>query len=312
MPLMKGGNMSKTFLFTLMILMLALSLQACVPGQPTPDLNTIHTAVAQTLSATTQTARPEIPVTGDGSPTPTSALGTVAPPTSTSVPATTSPVPTETSVPATSATPILTPGVVQVYVSVPTNCRLGPSVSYTRVGGLQLGQVANVVGRNATGDYWIIRNPSRTGEICWLWGQYATVVGDTSDLPVFTPPPLPTPAPSFNASLNGLESCADTGNWWLDINIENNGGITFRSFFMTVRDTVTGTELSLYQDNFIDRDGCNASEDQGDLDPGDAFIVSSPAFTYDPSGHRIHTRITLCSSAGQAGTCLSHSYDFTP
>jgi len=180
------------------------------------------------------------------------------------------------------------------------------------VGGLQLGQVANVVGRNATGDYWIIRNPSRASETCWLWGQYATVAGDTGSLPVFTPPPLPTPVPDFDALLNGLESCLNTGSWWLDIALENTGGISFQSFFMIVTDTVTGTELSLYRDNFIDRDGCSVEEDQGDLDPEDVLIISSPSFAYDPTGHRIRTRITVCSNPSQSGTCLTHSFDFTP
>lgn len=303
--------MSKTFLFTLMILVLALSIQACAPGQPTPDLNTIYTAVAQTMSAATQTAGSGIPVTGDGSPTPTSALGTVAPPTSTLPPATATPIPTDTAIPLLSPTPMLTPGLVQVYVSVPTNCRVGPGVSYERVGGLQLDQVANVVGRNAAGDYWIITNPGRASQTCWLWGRYATVVGDTSGLPVFSPPPLPTPVPDFDAWLNSLETCADTG-WWLAISLENTGATTFRSFFMTVTDTATGTTLTLYQENFVDRVGCTDAENQGDLDPGDILIVSSPTFNYDPSGHRIRTRITLCSNANQSGTCISRSFDLTP
>jgi hypothetical protein len=296
--------MRKTFLAIVSILLIAA--QACAPSIPaTSDPGVINTAVAQTLAAMhTQTAG--IPVTGDESPTPTETAIEVA-----------SPTPTMTAIlltitPALSSTPILTPGVVQVYVSVPTNCRMGPSVDYPRVGGLQLDQVANVVGRNPTGDYWIIRNPSRASETCWLWGRYATVVGDTSALPVFTPPPLPTPDPGFAASLRGVESCTDTGNWWLDIALENTGGITFQSFFMTVTDTVTGTALSLYRDNFIDRDGCAVEEDQGDLDPEDTLIVSSPNFTYDPSGHRIRTRITVCSNLGQSGTCLTQSFDFTP
>lgn len=300
--------MRKTFLAVGTILLIAT--QACAPSIPaTSDPGVIDTAVAQTLAAVqTQTAEPGVPVTGDESPTPTATAIIVASPTFTE---------TETAVPATitpalSSTPILTPGVVQVYVSVPTNCRTGPSVAYPRVGGLQLDQVANVVGKNATGDYWIIRNPSRASETCWLWGRYATVVGDTSALPVFTPPPLPTPNPGFGASLEGVGHCTDTGTWWLDIALENTGGISFQSFFMVVTDTVTGAELSLYRDNFIDRDGCSVEEDQGDLDPEDVLIISSPSFAYDPTGHRIRTRITVCSNPSQSGTCMTHSFDFTP
>jgi hypothetical protein len=81
---------------------------------------------------------------------------------------------------------------------------------------------------------------------------------------------------------------------------------------MGVTDTVTGAELFLYRDNFIDRDGCNVEEDQGDLDPEDRLIVSSPSFNYDPTGHRMRARITLCSSPGQSGTCVTETFDLTP
>lgn len=305
--------MSKIFLFTIMILVVALSLQACAPGQPTPDINTIYTAVAQTMAAATQTAGSGIPVTGEESATPTVTLTLVpaASPTAPTLPTVTA-SPTDTAVPAQSATPAFTPGVAQLYVSVPTNCRLGPSVYYTRVGGLQLGQVANIVGRNATGDYWVIRNPQRASEICWLWGQYAVVSGDTSGLPVFSAPPLPTPTPDVTISLSGVETCQDTGTWWPELAVKNTGGVTFESFFMTLTDTNTGTALSVYQDDFIDRNGCRSRENQGSLDPQDTFIISAPAFSYDPSGHPMHSRITLCTGHNQSGTCITQNFDFTP
>ena len=288
--------------------LLLVASQACAPPQvpATPDPNAINTAIAQTGAALTQTSLPGIPATGDETSSVTATAMAVASPTLT---VTAIPPPVTQ---ALSPTPILTPGVVQVYVTVPTNCRTGPSITYPRVGGLQLGQVANVVGRNATGDYWIIRHPGRASETCWLWGQFATVAGDTGALPVFTPPPLPTPDPGFDASLGGVESCAETVSWWLDIILENTGGITFQSFFMILTDSVTGTELFLYRDNFIDRDGCGIEEDQGDLDPEDTLIISSPNFTYDPTGHRMRARITACSNPGQTGTCATQTIDFTP
>lgn len=298
--------MPKTFLKLVIGSVLLIAAQACVPGQPTPDLDTISTAIAQTM-----TAGPGIPVTGAGSPTFTATLIVIEEsptPQVTTVP----PTETMTAIPLFTPTPLLTPGVVQVYVSVPTNCRLGPSVAYTRVGGLQLGEVANVVARNATGDYWVIRNPNRASETCWLWGRYATVVGDTSQLPVFSPPPLPTPVPGFDASLDGLESCTDTDEWWLDMAVENTGGISFRSYFMIVTDAVTGTGRTLYGNNFIDRDGCANQENQGDLDPDDILIVSSPAFDYNPSGNRLSVRLTVCSDINQSGTCLTQNFGVTP
>ncbi len=85
---------------------------------------------------------------------------------------------------------------VTVTVSVDTNCRLGPGTAYAIVGALAVGQSAEVVGRSASSDNWIIRLPSNLAVTCWLWGQYATVSGDTSTLPVITPPPTPTMTPT--------------------------------------------------------------------------------------------------------------------
>ncbi|HSB00082.1 MAG TPA: hypothetical protein VLE49_05490, partial [Anaerolineales bacterium] len=115
---------------------------------------------------------------------------------------------TETSLPSPSATftltPTLTPtatitltptsSVPMVSVSENTNCRTGPGVVYDLVGALLIGEQAVVVGKYTAGNYWIINNPNGSGT-CWLWGQYATVIGDTLGLPEYAPPPTPTPQP---------------------------------------------------------------------------------------------------------------------
>ncbi len=73
-------------------------------------------------------------------------------------------------------------GPVIVTVTVSTNCRTGPAKSYTRVGVLNPGEQALVVGKNEALDYWIIENPDAAGT-CWLWGQYANVSGNMASLP---------------------------------------------------------------------------------------------------------------------------------
>jgi hypothetical protein len=177
--------------------------------------------------------------------------------------------------------------------------------------------VAEVVGRHSTRDYWIIRNPDRPGELCWLWGEYATLTGNPSALPEFTPPPSPTPSPTatpspdFDISYNGLESCAGTG-WWVDIELENNGGFPFNSLAMTVRDTTNNTVLSLYSDDFTDRDGCNETDTRDNLPAGGELLVSSPVFSTNPSGHELRVTMTLCSNPGQSGICVTESINFTP
>jgi hypothetical protein len=87
-----------------------------------------------------------------------------------------------------------------VRVSKDTNCRTGPGDPYPSIGSLMIGETAEVVGRSPGGDFWIIKNPDDIGGTCWLWTNYATVTGGTSNLPVIQPPPLPDQDPRMIVS----------------------------------------------------------------------------------------------------------------
>jgi hypothetical protein len=275
----------------LLIVSLACGLSSSTPTQ---DVNSIlGTAIMQTMvSALTQTAQVIVPV--DIVETPSAAFTPIFTPTET---LTTSPVFTATAI------------IPQVSVSVATNCRVGPGKVYDRVGALLIGQVAEVFGRDTTGNYWYIRNPNQRNGFCWLWGEYATVTGNFAALPMFTPPPTPTPMPAFEADFDGMETCA---GWWVDLKLTNTGGISFESVSLTVRDTVTDIVLSMYTDVFNNINGCTDSSTEDVLNPGANRIVSAPAFAYDPRGHKLRATVTLCSRGGQNGTCITESIKFTP
>lgn len=85
-----------------------------------------------------------------------------------------------------------TPSVPQVTVSTNTNCRTGPGTQYDLIDALVVGQTAEVVGKNTVTNYWIIKRPNGSGN-CWLWGQYATLVGNTANLSEYPIPPTPIP-----------------------------------------------------------------------------------------------------------------------
>jgi len=282
-------------LLSVTVLMVA-ALACSTPSFATPDPGFINTSVAQTFVAIQVQTQPGIPVTGpENTATPTFTASPTLTPTITLTP-----------------TPIftVTPSVPLISVSVPTNCRVGPGKAYDLAGALLVGEFTEIYGRDLAGNYWYVRNPDNKNDFCWLWGEYATLAGNISALPIFTPPPTPTPVPSFDASYYGLESC--NGSWWVEVKLENTGGIAFRSISMSVLDRDTNITLSMTNDDFVSNNGCNSSDSRKTLNTGDAVVVSAPAYSYDPTGHKIRTTVTLCSAEGVNGTCVTEVINFTP
>jgi hypothetical protein len=305
----------KTILKYLLALgLLAASQQACAgaaPDAPTLDPNSIDTAIAGTMAAaSSQTAQVEVPVTGPELLTPT------AKPTKTSSP---TPFPTFTEVIGTS----------YVYVSKSMYCRAGPGEVYNSLGALKAGTSARVVGRSKDAKYWIIRNPSKPDQLCWISGKYATVTGVVGAVPVFTAPPTPKPTrtpkpptktpkppptrtapPGFTAAYSATVNYTGSA-WYVQIELRNNGSITYQSVALTLEDTVTGDTFSLKSDDFINDNG-GIKDTVDTLPPGTALKVSLPALTYDPTGHELNATIKLCSKTAQKGTCEKLVLTFTP
>lgn len=88
-----------------------------------------------------------------------------------------------------------------ISVSLDTACRIGPGNVYQYLGALIVGEEAEIVARDPSSKYWYIKNPDGNG-FCWVWGEYGTIVGDTSKLPIYTPIPTPTftPTATFTAT----------------------------------------------------------------------------------------------------------------
>ena len=105
-------------------------------------------------------------------------------------------------------------GGVTVTVSQNTNCREGPGQEFNDIGALGPGQTAEVVGKDTKNNYWIIKLPGDPTKTCWLWGQYATVTGDTSqvaDVPSPTPNSSSAGAPKAPTLLEAQVKCTSQG-----------------------------------------------------------------------------------------------------
>ncbi|MBE0697642.1 MAG: hypothetical protein IH586_12035, partial [Anaerolineaceae bacterium] len=124
-----------------------------------------------------------------------------------STPQQTTDLPTATWLPTRTST--VAPSVPVVMVSVDTNCRAGPGTNFNYLTALQVGEQAEVIGKytviNPT--YWVIKKGAIT---CWLWGQYATVQGDTSALPEMVSPPTPTPSASSTSTPSATATSTQT------------------------------------------------------------------------------------------------------
>jgi hypothetical protein len=215
----------------------------------------------------------------------------------------------------------ITPGelvpasVPMVSVSMATNCRTGPGEPYEIVGALGVGERAEVIGRNQSGDTWIIRLPSDPSVTCWLWGYYATVEGDTAGLTIYTPPPTPTPAAGFTVTYSYLVTCAG-GNYAFRFQLTNIGTNTWQSYRVNVTDASTAESRSHQSNVFTDSPpGCIPGIPLLDLTPGESGGAGNwvtGRFDYDPTGHNITATFRLCTEDWLGGTCAERSITFTP
>jgi hypothetical protein len=287
--------------FTVIAALLGLALiSACnlqIAGPPTGDA--VGSAIAKTIVAQTDLAK--------------IVAGTLA------AMVTDTPLFTLTPSLTPSSTPTPTPPMPMVSVSMDTNCRTGPGKVYDMSGSLLVGQTAEVLGRSSDSQYWVIRDPKDPSNICWLWGFYATVTGNTGILPAFTPPPTPTPAAtntpaaSFSFSYVDITHCG--ASYAFRFQVKNNGSVTWESVRLVVTDNTTATTFTHILNSFRSYNGCGVEVNQQELMPGEGGHVANilpGEMGYNPAGHSITTTATLCSQNGLGGTCISKTINFNP
>jgi ABC-type branched-subunit amino acid transport system substrate-binding protein/uncharacterized protein YgiM (DUF1202 family) len=94
-----------------------------------------------------------------------------------------------------SPTPLPTATLEGVFLQIERavqNVRTGPGLDYDILGQLQEGETARVIGATVDFEWVAIQFRGTTG---WLFQDILEVVGDTTTVPVLTPPPTPTPPP---------------------------------------------------------------------------------------------------------------------
>jgi hypothetical protein len=226
------------------------------------------------------------------------------------------PTATDTEVPDTptytpSATASLTPTYTltptpYAYISQNTNCRYGPGSVYDLLHTYLSGQEALLLGKNASEDFYFTQDNNGIAPNCWLWAKYATPVGDTSLLPIFTPPPTPTPYLDFSFTYKGSDCGA--GSCWLWFKVDNVGVLPLESVKVHAKNTVTSATANnvanLFQTGIMGTDIAN-------------IPVSSSGFTHsgqlpNPGSDKIAVTITVCSQNDLNGICLARNISMNP
>jgi hypothetical protein len=294
-------NKKSMHLMSLLGIIIFISSACYFPGNSAVQLDpAAQTAVAETavaLAVQTQLIKVTVEL-----PTPP-AVESPLPETPTQSP---EPTATETLTPEpTFTSPPLNP---TISVSKNTNCRTGNAKNYDYSGALLVGEQAEVLARDS-GNYWYVRLPS--GITCWLWGEYATITGDTSRLPVFTPPPSPTPSPEFTFSFKSMG--VGPGYQCFMVDVKNTGSLTWESFTLNFHDLTHGDTATTTGNEFIGYDQwCGVTGSRSSLMTGETGTASVKTFlAHDPSGDNLEFTLKLCSKNGLTGNCLTKSISIT-
>ena len=248
-----------------------------------------------------------VPTPGETDLFETAVIGTVEAlaslPASTSTP-TPSQTPTPTNTPTPTATLSPTPLPPLASVSLATNCRAGPGSAYAFVLSFQPGEVAEVTAKSTVEDYWYIVSPNQSDENCWLWGEYATVEGDVSTLPVLTPAPAPTPRIDFTVNLYGFIECGPTH---VVLRVVNNSGTTFMTASLEAVDLsasrgLNGPRIERHPFAQVPSD---CPPDHGNFfPPGAAAYIVIPLSSFT-GGNDAMATVKLCTEDYGGGDCVT-------
>jgi uncharacterized protein YgiM (DUF1202 family) len=208
---------------------------------------------------------------------------------------------------------------VLVSVSQVTNCRSGPGSTYDWLGALNVGLQVEVIGRDPYNTSWYIRNPDNASGFCWIYGSFATITGNSSTVPVFTPMPTPTPAKTatfttapmdFVVSFKEMDTCGV--QYYARYDLYNNSSVTWQSFQTITTDTVTAQTVTAQSNNFNQFVHCVLGISQADLTPGETGEANSVIFAVNPLGHLLSASIKLCTLDNLGGSCVTKTLTFTP
>ncbi|OGO21018.1 MAG: hypothetical protein A2Z14_12700 [Chloroflexi bacterium RBG_16_48_8] len=236
--------------------------------------------------------------------TPPTAIEEVTPSTNTPLPS-----PTITITPTFTPTPTQMAPVINVTAN--THCRTGPGPTYVSLGVLLVGEDAEVLAQSTVEDFWYILLPDKPDRPCWLSGAYATVEGDTSLLPAFTPIPSPTPEVGFDLFLNSFQSCGSI--YYVVFSVQNTGANILETGNIEIvefksKATLYGPAFQRFPFAQVVTPVC--PPDHGnELFPGQIQYIHVPIHPV-PHGKTARGTVKLCTGDYQGGECVTKTIYF--
>ncbi len=215
---------------------------------------------------------------------------------------------TETLTPLPTDSP--TPEPVTAEVARESNCRIGPAGNYALVATYKIGQKLEILGKDLGNGYIFVKNPDKPEEQCYMLASSATIIGDLSVLPKFTPPPSPTAGVSFKATFKKFDICKGS-NFALFI-IENTSSLPYRSAYIKVTDLKTNKSVEQVVSAFDLYVGCVLAKNIAPLDPGGSGYLTSPPLPPGATNDKLRAVIQVCTEKALQGFCIIQSVDIKP
>jgi hypothetical protein len=158
-------------------------------------------------------------------------------------------------------------------------------------------------------DYWYIENPTRPGEFCWLWGEYATLTGEVEALPILTPFPSPTPGPIVTIDFAGTIKCDRKFAYFV---VRNHGPFTFMTAERTILDLDTGKTLypaTIDEHPFAPLENHCVPGHENEIYPDDVAYIYVP-LEGSRQGNRAQAVIRVCTGDNLRGICHTQWINF--
>lgn len=220
-----------------------------------------------------------------------------------------SPTPSPTTTATATATATETPAPVTLNLSANTNCRSGPAGAYEKQGAVLAGDTVLAYAKSTVENYWYIANPDGPGEFCWMWGEYAAVVGEAAALPVLTPLPSPIPIPPVTMAFHELFDCGST---FAVFKVHNTGNYTFMTADRYIEDLDNGDVLygpEYDRHPFAPYPRACPPGHENEIYPDHVAYIYVPLKKV-PSGHTARASLLVCTEDFIRGDCFANWIDF--